>query len=279
MPKLNISIKIAVGVFVFFQSNYAISQVLDTIPPVVELNTEDTVYHEVNEPYFSVKIYVTDNVSDSSKMSITANSNLNQFQLGIYTERFTVTDSAGNQTLKIRWVIVGDTTPPTITSEYPVAKFNYDKKEDLLDLLTFKDNYIASSILKSRVEIIYNNYQWNEEGVYDAMFVPSDEAGNYSMSYTLIIVVYGPIISVQNTTVNSFKIYPNPVSDILKVSIPTITDMKGDITIYNDLGEKVLIKPITDNLIDIETTHLPSGLYTVRLCTNEDFQTRRLIIQ
>lgn len=279
MPKLKTSIKIAVGMFVFFQWTFALSQVKDTIPPVIDLNTEDTIHHEVNSQYFPVKISITDNVSDTSNMSITLTSNVNPFQLGIYYDKYVVTDFAGNKTEKFRWIVVGDTSPPTITSKYPVVKTNYDKKEDLIDFLILKDNYTAPSTLKNQVEVIYNNYRWNEQGVYDAMFVTSDEAGNYSIPFTLIISVYGPIISVQNVNHNSFKIYPNPVSDILKVFIPKIADVKGDIAIYNDLGQIVLLKPITSQLVEIETTQLPSGVYLVGYYLNEHFQTHRLIIQ
>ena len=70
----------------------------DYVAPVISLNTLDTVYHNVNDPYTPVSASVTDNLYDNTQVSLTRTSDVNPFQLGLYTDTYTATDASGNVT-------------------------------------------------------------------------------------------------------------------------------------------------------------------------------------
>ncbi|MFT5723037.1 MAG: hypothetical protein ACI9JN_000142 [Bacteroidia bacterium] len=277
MPKLKIAIKTVVALLILTCPSVLKAQVLDTIPPVVTLNTADTVYHEVNYPYNPVIVTVTDNNSDSSKISITKSSNVNPYHLGIYTDRYTVTDSAGNEALKIRWVIIGDTTPPTITSERPVIKLQYDKNENLIDHLKFYDNYTAPSDLKDSVITVFSDYKWNVAGFYLATFITFDESGNYSRPFTLYIDVFGPVISVQGIESTTMLVYPNPATDLIKIT--NLTASSRTLKLYDVNGRQVLTKPIVGSSAVLDVSLLLSGVYQLNIISTDGIRSQRSIIQ
>ncbi|MBS3916045.1 MAG: DUF5011 domain-containing protein [Bacteroidetes bacterium] len=91
------------------ENNYIIEYlVLDLISPVITLNTADTICHQINTPYSSKQITVTDNYDDSSKISITKNGTVNANLGGYYSETYTATDASGNKSSKTRVVKVAD---------------------------------------------------------------------------------------------------------------------------------------------------------------------------
>ena len=225
MPKLKTSIKIAVGMFVFFQWTYAMSQVKDTIPPVIDLNTEDTIFHEVNLMYSPVRASVKDNVSDSSQLSLTRFSNVNPFAIGIYSDRYLAIDSAGNQSTKIRWVIVGDTTPPTITSDPLIVKVQLFSKIDLTKYLILRDNYSSPDLLKDSLKVFFSDVNFNQVGNYAIEYITNDQSGNFS-NECLQLVVVTRYISVEDMEEKSVSISPNPTTYSFKVA--GISNSSGD---------------------------------------------------
>ena len=70
-------------------------------------------------------------------------------------------------------------------------------------------------------------------------------------------------------TPDEIKIYPNPAPRELKISLKNPSDKKLDIQLLNVLGQPVYKKevqtPGSDELIDISLTHLPKGVYFLKL--------------
>ena len=66
---------------------------------------------------------------------------------------------------------------------------------------------------------------------------------------------------------NSFKIYPNPVSDVLNISNPT-KNLKA-YTIYNTLGQKVLKNTTSLQQSEINVSNLKLGTYLLNLETED----------
>ncbi len=85
---------------------------IDTIPPVIILNTTDTVFHQVNKSYNSVAISYSDNFWPLNQLTTFKTGIVNSFQLGLYEEKFTVEDGSGNIARRSRFVKVGDTSTP-----------------------------------------------------------------------------------------------------------------------------------------------------------------------
>ncbi len=73
-------------------------------------------------------------------------------------------------------------------------------------------------------------------------------------------------LSVKEEKLNTLKIFPNPVNDILYVKFPDEIE-QSVITIYNILGKVVLQKIITKTDFSEDVSSMASGLYMLRLNT------------
>lgn len=71
-------------------------------------------------------------------------------------------------------------------------------------------------------------------------------------------------LSVQEEKLNTLKIFPNPVNDILYVKVPYEIEQTV-ITIYNVLGKVILQKNITKSDFSVDVSSMASGLYMLRL--------------
>lgn len=89
-----------------FTINYTVE---DAIPPVILLNTNDTVYHQINTPYISVAVAVTDNYFPVKDIVLVKYGTVDANKKGLYPETFVAVDPAGNADTAIRYVRVQDT--------------------------------------------------------------------------------------------------------------------------------------------------------------------------
>ena len=71
----------------------------------------------------------------------------------------------------------------------------------------------------------------------------------------------------------NFKIYPNPTSDILNISLENNLVLEH-VTIYNNLGQ--VVKTATENVIDL--SQLAKGLYFVEVTTNQGKATKKVVV-
>ncbi|WP_160139996.1 T9SS type A sorting domain-containing protein [Chryseobacterium sp. c4a] len=67
---------------------------------------------------------------------------------------------------------------------------------------------------------------------------------------------------------DQLKVYPNPVQDILTVSLDQKIFM---VTVYNAAGQVILTKALNDTKGTIDFTALPSGVYLVKVTAANDF--------
>lgn len=81
----------------------------DCIAPTINLNTKDTICHQIRTPYSSIAPTVSDNYYSANQVSIVLKSgSVNANVTGWYTEEFEATDASGNTTIKTRVVYVGE---------------------------------------------------------------------------------------------------------------------------------------------------------------------------
>ncbi len=75
--------------------------------------------------------------------------------------------------------------------------------------------------------------------------------------------------------------YPNPCSEILNISTPIFTESDVTIELLNFQGQKLLNKKIvqtSNNLISLNVTALPSGIYYLSLFSGESQISKKIII-
>ncbi|MDR6966721.1 alpha-tubulin suppressor-like RCC1 family protein/ligand-binding sensor domain-containing protein [Flavobacterium arsenatis] len=82
-------------------------------------------------------------------------------------------------------------------------------------------------------------------------------------------------LSVEDLSqMNSLKIYPNPVTDAL--NIVAMQDI-ASVSVYNMLGQEVIVKAIHANEVSINMSNLASGTYLVKVNTENSTKTVKIV--
>jgi hypothetical protein len=89
------------------------------------------------------------------------------------------------------------------------------------------------------------------------------------ISYSTVVLVKSPGAN----GITFIDVYPNPVKDKVKIKLASTTVSKVDIFITDLAGRVIKQQPVRltagDNLVEMETRHLPAGQYLLKLvCSN-----------
>ena len=77
--------------------------------------------------------------------------------------------------------------------------------------------------------------------------------------------------------ISYFKIYPNPTNSILNIEIQNVIS-NGRLEIYDMLGKQIFNQTITNNnLSQIDVTSWNSGLYLIKISSENSLETKRFI--
>jgi PKD repeat protein len=258
----------------------------DFIPPVISLNTFDIVYHEVRTAYNSIPASVSDNYYDNTQVSITKTAgNVNPNVLGTYSETFEAVDGSGNKTTKTRTVVVQDTKAPSVWGE--VIHGCVGEKIWPWWGLSTQDNYYSPAQLKPLIEIIRQNVDETNEGLYSITYRVTDPSGNTSNEFTrMVVYTYWP--KCTNSTVdvkdidinNTVTVYPNPSNGLVTIDLKGNLAQNANIEVYNAMGQLVFNKTYTEvaGKYNVDLTNEATGVYTVKLIANGATVTKRVVI-
>ena len=194
-------------------------EIVDTTAPVLVLNGEKDVYIEAGDEYIELGVTVTDNYdADRTRMEVEY---INHYDLnGVYQGRiknkvidtklegkylvvYQDKDSNGNISEKVtRWVIVTDTTAPTVTAnldENGNKDIYINQFDEYTELgATVKDNADATRTIGVEEPSYINLYKFDGTfvkrvskvdtsvpGKYSIVYVAKDKAGNVSNNQIL----------------------------------------------------------------------------------------------
>ena len=90
------------------------------------------------------------------------------------------------------------------------------------------------------------------------------------------ITVTASTASISENKLLSFSMYPNPVSDVLTVQLPTGTE-KAEVGIFDYTGRLVASKTISSNGTSIDVNNIAKGIYIIRVATNTKIGVQRFI--
>jgi hypothetical protein len=249
----------------------------DTIPPVIELNTPDTVRADIGRTYVAVDPTITDNQSNSSsikvKISYGFNGVVNSSIRGWYTETYSAIDTDGNESSKTRYIIVDDFIIPLIMLNTPDTVYHkirtpYNSVEP-----TVIDNYYTPGEI-SLVKI-FNDVNPNIAGIYREVFEAVDGSGN-TMQKTRVVVVEDFNSSVNRLYTSALNIFPNPAALVLNLQIPAGT--AGNLRIMSIDGKIVLDLHNVNAASVIDISSVQNGVYMVQVTDGEYISTARLLI-
>lgn len=267
-----------------FVINY---QVDDYIAPEIKLNTEDILYHDVNTPYISRDVTVSDNYYPLSKVSVVKTGAVDPYTLGTYTETYTATDESGNVATSVRTVIVVDRVAPQILA--PSMNVCVGTPFWAMSGLVLSDNYYSPSVLSGRVSVLNHNVNIWEAGVYYINYMLSDPSGNQAMMVTRpVFVNYPPncqntFLSTSSLTLDeAVNVFPNPTSGVVKLSYALTNAEPVSVEVFNIQGSKVAsVNNLKAGLgfTEIDLGKFGSGVYQIRLTNNGQSTTKKVIVQ
>lgn len=260
----------------------------DFIPPTISLNTFDVVEHPVRTPYNSVPASVVDNYYPAGQISLTRiSSDVNSNLLGTYHEVFEAVDGSGNRIKKTRTIKVVDKEKPIVWGEYIHGCVG----ENIWPMqgISTTDNYYSPDDLLPLVEIVSQNVNPWEEGIYSITYRVTDPSGNTSFPFTRTVeYTYWPKCFNSTVGINNVKsaeesvsTYPNPSGGRVTIDLQGALVRNATIEVYNALGQKVMSTELTETTskFDIDLTGNTSGVYTIRLVAGGQVITKRIILQ
>ncbi len=83
-------------------------------------------------------------------------------------------------------------------------------------------------------------------------------------------------LGISENKLLSFEMYPNPVSDVLNIQLPTGTD-KAEVGVYDYTGRLVSTKTISSNDSTLDVQNISKGIYIIRVATNSKIGVQRFI--
>ncbi|MBI4646825.1 MAG: PKD domain-containing protein [Bacteroidia bacterium] len=116
------------------------------------------------------------------------------------------------------------------------------------------------------------------DGTYTVMFIAINECGG-DTAYAQITVIGTGIIT--NNNCNHISYYPNPVNDILNITITSFSPEKFNIELYNIVGTKIYsgIIPISQGKVtrQIGLNTLCAGVYYLKIYSGFETKTYKII--
>ena len=145
----------------------------------------------------------------------------------------------------------------------------------------------AGAIGGSSTDAIYTLTVDDEDNVYTSGyfyftpdFDPGEEVHNASSTGDadiFIVKLAGPPLAIENNIYSDFRIYPNPVNDILNLKCDNFTkDIKVEVT---DITGKRLQSQTALNgeVVNLDVSALPSGVYFVKMYDKSVSETHKFI--
>jgi Secretion system C-terminal sorting domain len=128
-------------------------------------------------------------------------------------------------------------------------------------------------------------YEQPAEGFYEY----TDESNDLPATYRLLVISrsgkkeYSSQLFFESEKVKRLHVYPNPVKDELRIQLPVTSFGRTVITIFDYTGKLVASKECMLNtnqqVVSIETAHLPAGTYTVKCYWRDELYIAKIIKQ
>ena len=83
-------------------------------------------------------------------------------------------------------------------------------------------------------------------------------------------------LGIYENNLLSFEMYPNPVSDLLNIQLPTGSE-KAEVSVFDYTGRLVSSKTISSNDTAIDVQKISKGIYMIRVAANNKIGVQRFI--
>jgi hypothetical protein len=255
----------------------------DFVPPTIQLNTPDVVIHDVGNPFYTMDATVSDNYYSADFISIRLIYNdVNPKKLGTYAQTYEAVDGSGNVSYKTRTVKIVDLTAPRIWAN--IIHGCVGENIWPMSGIKISDNYYSPQSLLPKVEIVTQNVNIWEEGIYFIVYRVTDPSGNTSKDFTrYAYFTYFPKCenntnSIDNLIDNSLNIYPNPNQGIFRIEC-TDKINASDIKLFNSSGQCLSVDDYQIEGNQIDMSAFGSGIYLLQIQIGEHLISRKIVIE
>jgi hypothetical protein len=174
------------------------------------------------------------------------------------------------------------TQPPTVKILSPLNESIFSTSVDNIPIefeATDADGTIDHAIIYVNGESVVTidglpySYDWitPAEGNYSVVVKATDDDGSITLSDTIWITVEHTTSILSTNPLSSITIYPNPVHHQLIIRMNESLNDDVDVTIFNILGQLVVLPMIDDHLEkEINFSSAPAGMYIIRIHIEDD---------
>jgi hypothetical protein len=88
-------------------------------------------------------------------------------------------------------------------------------------------------------------------------------------------------IGLEENVLNDLTFFPNPVKDVLSISIPEGVAGQADYQLYSVSGQTVLAEKVSGNNLStkLNVSDLPAGMYILNVSLNAEYKQFKIIKQ
>jgi len=241
----------------------------DFVAPEIELNTQDTIYHDVKTDYISRTVSIRENYSSPLLVKTTRSSNVNENILGEYQEIFTAEDESGNKATKTRVVRVVDRIAPDLLG----GTINTCVGEPFWAMsgLHITDNYYDSATLLPLVKVVSHNVNIWVKGIYFINYILADPSGNTAKMISRNVHVlpqgecYSTYSGLKNMGDEGIKVYPNPTSGRVVIDAGSLKAAIESVEVWDNGGRMLYRTVPAGGFIALQLEGYAAGLYTIKL--------------
>ena len=201
--------------------------------------------------------------------------------LGVFEVNYTAVDQSGNATSFTYFVNVQDTEPPVVLiDDLPLINIPRWSTFAVDTLLTITDNFDQNPDLVTTGSYMDEYLLDYEAGLYEIHYVAVDQSGNESARVTRVVNVE-EVLSIDSKVISSLSIYPNPTKDDFKIDYQLKNQENIHISLLNTLGKEIRVLHdglSSGDVLDVDMSNLPAGVYMVRFTTDEENVVKRLVL-
>lgn len=203
---------------------------------------------------------------------------------GNATVIFTASDECGNSVSTTSTLQIGDTVAPSINSP---------STDIVIDCETQDVNIAISSWLSTNGGAIASdqcgNISWSNDfpvitdtcgqtQSFAVVFTATDECGSSSSITATMTILGNTITSINTTTADQFKVFPNPAEQYLTLVTADPKTINGQVDLYDAYGNLVLSTTGSMNELQIAVDMFASGIYFLHINTGKFSFAKKIII-
>ena len=109
-------------------------------------------------------------------------------------------------------------------------------------------------------------------------FDGTDQTWYYTTSTPMVRMNFNPdLAGIEETTNNSFEVYPNPASDVVNIKFNDATN--AQISVLSLSGKEVMTSTVNGTQTSFSTNGLSNGVYMIKVSNGTDVQITKVVVR